>query len=42
MALNTCSFAGNLVADSTGERVYAMPTHKFIENATMIETTEEN
>ena len=25
----------------TGERVYAMPTHTFIENATMIETTEE-
>lgn len=24
----------------TGERVYAMPTHTFIENATMIETTE--
>lgn len=25
----------------TGERVYAMPTHTFIENATIIETTEE-
>ena len=30
-----------LTYDKIGKRVYAMPTHTFIENATMIETTED-